>query len=363
MKLARSTIIKTSLFGLALLAAFIPLPASWAERYYANGLYPSVQAGLTPVSNIAPFACTDALLLTLILCLPAWWVFALKRTERGRRWRQAGKLAINTLAMAAIAYLLFLSLWGFNYQRQPLTTKLDYDAQRVTDDALKEFRRLAVERVNLAYQAARTTDWPDEPTWRNQLHQSFGATLAHFGHRRNITLAIPKTTIFDFYLGATSIAGFINPFAQEVVLDKEALFFEKPYLLAHEWAHLAGYANEAEASFIGALALIGSDHPALQYSGWLLLIQHSPWPVANNSAEGEANERTEPPPKPAPEVLDDLRAIDERLQRRQSALLNRLQWAMYDRFLKANRVQEGTRSYGLLVNLIVGTRIEMLPAS
>jgi hypothetical protein len=238
-------------------------------------------------------------------------------------------------------------LWGFNYQRQPLAAKLDYDNQRLTDTALKQFKRLTVERVDAEYAQARAVDWPDENTWRNQLHESFGETIALLGHTRNIAAAKPKTSIFDFYLGSAGIAGLVNPFGFEVVMDSETLFFEKPFTLAHEWAHLAGYANESEASFVGALTCIRSRSAALRYSGWLALYQHAPWPDENDK-----------PPRPLEEVMADIRAIAEKSNRRVNPAISQAQWEMYDSFLKANRVREGTLSYGLLIDLMVGARFE-----
>ena len=40
--------------------------------------------------------------------------------------------------------------------------------------------------------------------------------------------------------------------------------------VAHEWAHLAGYADEGEANFVGWLVCIDAGDAA-RYSGWLFL--------------------------------------------------------------------------------------------
>ena len=47
--------------GLALLAGFAPMDARFVERWYSTGLYPIIQRGLTPVSNLVPFALLDIL--------------------------------------------------------------------------------------------------------------------------------------------------------------------------------------------------------------------------------------------------------------------------------------------------------------
>ncbi|MEW6206815.1 MAG: DUF3810 family protein [Acidobacteriota bacterium] len=338
--------IKISAIALALLFALFPFPVSFIERFYTNGFYSRLQSVITPATNLLPFAFGDLLIIALIILIPAWWALRIKKA-RGKRWREMGRLAFNTLTLAAIIFLGFLFLWGFNYQRQPLAARLDYDNQRLTEEALKQFKRLAVERVDVEYAQARTVEWPDETTWRGELHQSFGETIALLGQARNIAAARPKTSLFDFYFGSAGIAGMVNPFGLEVILDGETLFFEKPFTLAHEWAHLAGYANESEASFVGAIACIRSRSAALRYSGWLALYQHAPWPDENDK-----------PPRPSDAVIADIRAISERVNRRLSATISSAQWKMYDRFLKANRVREGTLSYGLLVDLLVGTRFE-----
>lgn len=346
-------ILKILLILFTLLLALIPFPASWIERFYSNIFYPRVQWALTPLSNLFPFALVDLWVIALSIGMPAWWIRSTIKAGRGHRWRVAGKLMFNTLALAALITLGFFILWGFNYQRIPIKEKLDFASERVDAVSVREFKRLAVERVDAEYITARTIDWPDQKTWRNELHRSFGEVLAVMGRERNITAAIPKSTVFDFYLGSAGIGGFVNPFGQEVILDSERLYFEEPFVLAHEWAHLAGFANESEASFIGALACIRSDMPAIRYSGWLDIYQSVPWRVLSEDSENKIF-----PPKPSPGVQADIDAINERTMRRYKPTIGQAQWEMYDKFLKANRVEEGTRSYGLFVDLLLGTRFE-----
>ena len=63
----------------------------------------------------------------------------------------------------------------------------------------------------------------------------------------------------------------INPLALETIVHPDLLPFERPFVLAHEWAHLSGHADEAEASAIGWLACMRGG-PELAYSANLYLI-------------------------------------------------------------------------------------------
>ena len=56
----------------------------------------------------------------------------------------------------------------------------------------------------------------------------------------------------------------INPFGLEVLVNPDLLPFERPFVAAHEWAHLAGYADESEASFVGWLTCMRADAAQVQ---------------------------------------------------------------------------------------------------
>jgi hypothetical protein len=349
------TAIKISIAIAAAALAFIPLPANWVERFYSNAFYLWLQSWLTPFTNLLPFALIDVLIIALITGLPLWWAVRIRKAGRGRRMRAVANLFINSIVMGAAIFLSFQLLWGFNYMRVPLISKLEYDEQRITPQTEREILRQTVEQLNLESAEARANSWGDDRELRESLQPSFDATVLMLGNSRTIAPAIPKKTLFDAYLGATGVDGFTNPFGHEILLNSDLLAFEKPFILAHEWSHLAGYADESEANFVALLACVKSDSPFVRYSGWLALYSYlSSIRRARINDEGFAAGM----PALAPEVKADLRAMIERSQRRLSPAISRVQGEVYDRYLKANRVEAGIESYGLMVRLMLGTRFE-----
>ena len=344
-RLTRRVAIKLILIVIALTLLLLPLPASFVERAYANGFYSLLQPALTPLANLVPFALADVLLIASVIGLPAWWIVRIKRAGRGRRWRAAGRMAFNTLVLVAAVFITFELLWGFNYERAPLRAKLDFDNARVSAQSAADLRRHVIEQLNREA-AARQSEWPDEREWREPLLVSFNETARELGNRRGIAAGRPKHTLMNFYLAAAGIEGFVNPFGLEVVLESSVLPVEKPFLLAHEWGHLAGFADESEASFVGLLACLHSDSGAIRYAGWLALYLYLP-----DDPRGE-------PAQLRPEVVADLKAIAEREARRLNATISRVQWKVYDQFLKASGVEAGVASYGMLVRLVLGTRFD-----
>jgi hypothetical protein len=363
------------LIAAALLLYFFPPSPPWVERYFSNGYYPGVQRSLASVSNRIPFTVSDVLIVLLAIGLPGWWVIRIRSAASGRRAVVVGRLAFGTAALAAAVFLLFQALWGLNYLREPLTNKLDYDRSRVTETAAIQLADLGVTELNALTTAAHRSAWPDRQEWSKRLQSPFEQAVADLGNSGGTRLSRPKTSLFNFYLSAAGIDGFTNPFGMEIVLDSRLLPQEQPFAIAHEWAHLAGFADESEANFIALITCLRSEDLSVRYAGWLSVYPslahaaasnaalHNAAPsdpassnaAASNSAGDNKDERPNRP-QLAKEVSSDLAAIQKRRLERVKTWVSGAEWRIYDRFLKANGVQAGIESYDLFIELALGTR-------
>ena len=139
-----------------------------------------------------------------------------------------------------------------------------------------------------------------------------------------------------------------DPYFLETLVVSDLLPFERSFVVAHEWSHLAGFADEGEANFVGWLTCIRGS-PAAQYSAWLFLYREAIGAVRIEDRPAVADELT-------PGPREDLRAIAQRIQQHVSPALAAAGWQVYDRYLKANRVEAGTASYAEVVRLVLGTR-------
>jgi hypothetical protein len=349
MKISNAHGIRILIVLAAIALAGIRFPARWVERFYSTGLYPHLAACVKPLTRSFPVPVLDVLLLAAAIGIPAWWIWKIRKAAAGRKWLAAGRAAFGTLTLAAGWVCAFELLWGLNYQRLPLASKLDWDAKRVTTQAALDLSKFVIEHLNAEAAAARGQPMPAPEEWRGALERSFQPVVRELGHRPEFQGVAPRTSMVNPFLGAAGVDGFMNPFGYEVILDSDLLPFEEPFLLAHEWSHLAGFADESEANFIGILACLRSDDPAVRYSGWLNLHFYLPR-RSPNSAEAW--------PELAPQVVRDINAIQARARKRYKPAVGNLQGRIYNRFLKANRVQAGVASYGLVARLMVGTRFE-----
>jgi hypothetical protein len=343
-----STAAAATLLLTAVAAAVSPLPPAVVERVYSTGAYPPLQRSLTSLSNLAPVALIDGLLLAGV----AWLVLFVAGVRGFLRLGPAGgvrQLVGRIVVPAAALYLAFLVLWGLNYRRLPLEAKLAFDPRAVTREAARSLASTAVSRVNALHDGAHSTGWRADGAADASLAPAFATVERDVGASGTTVPGRPKRTLLDWYFRPAAVAGMTDPFFLETLVASDLLPFERPFVVAHEWSHLAGFADEGEANFIGWLTCVHGAVP-VQYSGWLSLYTE----LANSLPR---RDRADVSAGLAAGPREDLRAIAERLAHNVSPTVSAVGWRVYDQYLKANRVEAGAESYAQVVRLALGTEL------
>jgi hypothetical protein len=327
--------------------AFVPMPHDLVERLYARGWYPHLQPLLTRASNAVPFAWLDPFILVLAAAVLIGSGRIWRRTA-GARWRRTATVILFLVQFASAVYILLLIVWGFNYRRAPTVERLQISPARITPERLALVGTLATGRVNALYGSARSNAPITADALITIMSPAFARAEESLGSTWHVTPGRPKVSLTARTFPLSGVDGMVNPFALEVILNPEVLPFERPVILAHEWAHLAGHAPESEAGFVALLACLQGP-PDAQYSGWLDLLLHVagvlPAPVGRRmlAALGEG-------------PREDVRAIDART-RRIVPVVRQVSWSVYDEYLRANRVPSGIANYEEMVTLVLGSRI------
>jgi hypothetical protein len=131
------------------------------------------------------------------------------------------------------------------------------------------------------------------------------------------------------------VAGFYGPFTGEPNVVQPTPPGDLPFTIAHERAHLSGFASEDAASFVAFLTCWRSQRPEVRYSAWLALWLY---------VDGQPMNRSDG-------VKRDLAAIGAfRLAHPPGREIG-LIWSVYGRFLRAHGVAGGTASYGRAADL------------
>jgi hypothetical protein len=274
-----------------------------------------------------------------------WFVGSLIR-QTGGRVRTTARVVVGTWRAVAILYLLFLVTWGLNYRREPLATRLDYDETRISEPALVTLARASVGELNVLGSRARSAVL-DLAEADERLGPPFHRVLEAIGQPRAVP-ARPKRSLLNFYFRRAAVDGMTDPYFLETLVRDDLLPFERPFVVAHEWAHLAGFGPESEASFVGWLTCLQGDEAA-RYSAWLFMYLQTSDDLEDSLREDIERDLGRIP-------REDLGELYRQYRRQVVPAARDAGRAVYDRFLKANRVESGVASYDEVVRLALGTR-------
>ena len=87
----------------------------------------------------------------------------------------------------------------------------------------------------------RPTPWAGANRSRSTARSSARSTVRRgFGVDTAPLVGRPKTTVLDLYFRRAGVAGMTNPWFLETLIASDLLPFERPFVIAHEWSHLAG---------------------------------------------------------------------------------------------------------------------------
>jgi hypothetical protein len=323
-----------------------PIPGWVVEQFYSRGIYPVIAQWLTAGSNLVPFALLDFFIIAA-LYLAVRRFSRLLSVARHESVVDALWEGIRRVArMAAILTIVFMVLWGFNYQRLTISFNLrSGPATPMTADFLQagisDANALAT-RLRLGTSTGEVLSFEEVV---KELRDPMNQALSQLNREPLATPGRPKDSLLmtPFFMW-TGVDGMIDPLALETIVHPDLLPFERPFVLAHEWAHLSGEADEAEASAVGWLACMHGPAP-LAYSASLYLIMEARVALPPDRAQFVTSQLD-------PGVRSDLDAIAERLKNRRPGM-QRAASRVYDSYLRANRVSDGTDSYERAVSLIL----------
>jgi len=326
--------------ALTALAVRLAMPSpDWIERYYSNGAYPLIDVLVRGVTQRLPFCLGDVLFVGALAWFVRYSVVTLRR-DRGKRRAACARLALRAVAAGSVIFVWFMCAWALNYGRVPLAVKIPVHSERTDEDSVAAFADGVIDRLSaLSAPAHRSKEGDADLVAR--LEPSFQATISRLGERSRFEPPRVKPTLFQTMLQLSATTGFTDPWTHEVNLDAGALRFERPAIYAHEWAHVAGFADESEANFVSVIACTTSGDPLLVYSGWLLVWFNLP-PGVRVTHRISAT------------AYADIMAIRARFVRNADPNVERATRVAYDRYLKSNRVKAGYASYRLFVRWMTG---------
>ena len=351
------------LAGLGFLATRLaPGHEAFIETVYSRGLYRLWAMPISAVTSLLSFSLAEAVVLSspLWLGIVIWRVIRRWRRRGAKAWVATARAAVAVLGIAAALFAAFSLGWALNYSRQPYAAIAGLP---VAPRAPDELYKLCVTLTNQANDLRETL-----PEDQNGVFSADASAM-----RRGIADAYRLAAQDAPWLGGwygggikplllsrgmswAGISGIFAPVTFEANINAD----EPPLLAAasaaHEQAHLRGFAREDEANYIAVIVCRASPDAAIAYSGAMLALIHA----GNALSSADADAYGEVCALRSPALQRDLAAYNA-YWRAFEGPVREVQAQVNDAYLKSYHQDDGVRSYGRMVDLLLAEqRLNML---
>ncbi len=321
-----------------LIVKLLTLHKNLTERFYTTGIYPYIAKTVSAFSNFFQFSLWDI-----------FWIVSLSAVLTGLILVVFGKVkpgiyGLRLLQTTAILYSFFYLVWGFNYFRPKLETRLAWTHPK-TDE--KEFRSVLDSIIVHTNHSQMSISQDDYPEIDLLIEASYRKNSAKLGLEYPNGARRPKTMLFSSFFAKSGVSGYFGPFFNEIHLNYYLLPMEYPFVLAHEKAHQFGVTNEDEANLCAFIACTTSDNHKLQYSGYVNLLLYFISDAAQLKDVSDFIRKIDK------KVILDLRFQRSHWQGLRNKTLESAQTAANNAYLKTNHIETGVKNYNQVVSLVM----------
>jgi hypothetical protein len=308
------------------------------EHYYSMGIYPFIAKIFSFFSNLFPFSLWDLFWILIILLTVCGLVLvAFKRIRFG--W-----YALRTMQLLAILYSFFYIVWGYNYFRPKIEKRISWESSKADEMIFQSILDSIIINANCNYVSISFSDYKKIDSLVEDSYRRHGSELGISypnGTRR------PKTMLLSSLFMKLGVNGYFGPFFNEIHLDYYLLPMDYPFVLAHEKAHQFGITSEAEANLVAYVICVKSGDMMLKYSGYQSVLLYF---LKDASKMAEYKEYFNKIDK---KVLQDFRFRQKYYQGLENKNLSKMQTAVNNAYLKANKIERGVKNYDQVVSLVI----------
>ncbi len=307
---------------------------------YMQYCYPTIAAVLSFISHPVWFSLFDIFIIAAIVAFLYGIVITCMRKISFRRWLRN----ISLVLLWIIVW--FYMAWGIGYFRSDFHTRFGIEPTKADKAFFETFVIRHIDSLNRAYVADPHFDIKEIDREIEKLYEEQHKQLQlpyPCGKRRT------KYTLTEPLMTRMGVAGFFDPFFNEVQVNNYSLPQSYAFTLAHEKAHQFGIASEAECNLYASIICTASDHPLIRYDGYLQTVAY----LSGNLQKISPEKYEEIFGMIDPRVLADYRKIREHWEKALNPTLSAVQDKVYDSYLKTNKQSSGISSYSEMVGLLI----------
>lgn len=336
----------------------------FAERIYAQRIYRVISTIFNRISGIFPFSVIELVIISLPVILILIAVLTVRRFGKSISLpKKILAVCVRYIGFAAFLAGEYILLCGINYYRMSFAQSYEIPIREHSADEFYEMcldlaKRTSEARTEVIEIGKDGTLYTGMS--RYELAKRVAAEFNKLSNEYpliNGHTARPKPLLLSRPMSYTHITGIYMPFTVEANVDADLPEAEVIPNMAHEMAHVSGFMREDEANYIAYLACSKSEDPTIRYCGLLFAFDYAVGKfytrvVAVDSSYYDKYRRIYD--QLSDEVWADKNSIYEYWERFEESEVSQVADRTNNAYLKANGQTDGVKSYGRMVDLLLG---------
>ena len=330
----------------------------FAEEVFAKRIYKVHSMVVSAVTGWIPFSVAELIVFVgpmVCLVILIRFIIHIVRNKENRFARCLLGI-INVACVAAVILFVYVIGCGVNYHRVSVA---EYRGITVRDSSKEELYDLCIELAEQAVALrAELTGYEDEdgvfrlPVSNRELSKQVQEAYENLEEDLPILRGMypaPKCITSSKMFSAMEITGVFTCWTMEANVNVDIPDYSRAYTMAHESAHLRGFMREDEANFLAYLACMSSEDPVVRYSGTMLALIY-----AGNALAGQDMELYGELWSTYHEGMGrDFRDNSAYWKQYEDTVISETADKVNDVYLKANEQEDGVKSYGRVVDLLL----------
>jgi len=323
-------------------------------EYYALNVYPVFAEAISFFTSKIKFSLAEFILIAMVIILVSYLIITLIKTIINKSSKYFKRFMLNIAATLSIIYFLFVLFCGINYYRHEFTY---YSKLSIKESSTQDLINLCEILVNDANKQRTLLN-----TSSDGVAEIFDDNLIETAERAkrsfdNISqkyevlkgnYPAPKLVILSPYMSQLRITGVFFPFTFEANVNIDVPDYQLPSTMLHELVHLRGFMREDEANFISYLACINSGFDDFAYSGTMLALSYSMSALYYEDYDAFVDLYN----FYSDDVKNDI-SYSSNYWKQFETKFAEISNKVNDNYLKANNQEDGVKSYGRMVDLLI----------
>ena len=299
---------------------------------------------------------TLSLAETLIVCSPRILAFLIYLGVKTAKKDRISRIRMISALRSIVTFFYsgFIFTFASSYRGSSLASKLELERVKVSAVELYESFKIVTNELNALVDKVEYGE--DDLSNINysykelnkKLNKAYKKASEKYSFLQNMSSSV-KPIMLSEPMTYTHISGVYTYFTGEANLNINYPDFNHPYTMAHEMAHQRGVGPENEANFVAYLVCLESDDDYIRYSAYFNMYQY----LADALYYADKELYYDVLDITSDSVIRELIAYSKFFDKYRDNIAADVSDKVNNSYLQSQGQVEGTRSYGLVVDLAV----------